>query len=360
MIASGWSPGCLPPSCRSSGVGPWIWPARVSSPLPRSRPIWGSVSRVCAGGSPGTTWTPVVARGSAPTNDASWSSCVGATGCWRRRSSSSSALAYITQERTRSLEPHQDAQGVGLTAAVVLDRHVARGAPVVVNVIPANAHPSRVEALPADNALVPGAPRPDCLSQDSSLARMTCASADSNPIRAHPGVDSHRPTATRPPRSRPSTLAQYRQPRPGFLAILWPPTSKKAAPPPGETASDLPKRGADGTRTHDPLQRDGNLTRLAAHRADSRRLWTSLLWPGPRPRSARCDDSTVSGFAGLSRPGWGNLARSFWPVLVHLLSGMTRRSGEVSVKAGHAPIDLECGNAEAFGDPRRGVRARLL
>ena len=45
---------------------------------------------------------------------------------------------------------------------------------------------------------------PPRLAVDSSLTPPACASADSNPRRAHRGVDSYRPTATRRPRSRPA------------------------------------------------------------------------------------------------------------------------------------------------------------
>ena len=62
---------------------------------------------------------------------------------------------------------------------------------------------------------------------------------------------------------------------------------QEAAPPPGETAADLLKRGAEGTRTLDPLQRDGRIALLAADRGDWRRLGPSPLWPEPPPRSAR-------------------------------------------------------------------------
>ena len=54
-------------------------------------------------------------------------------------------------------------------------------------------------------------------------------------------------------------------------------TSKKAASPAGETASDLLKRGTEGTRTLDPLHHDDGLTHLAAHRVDWRRLGPSPL-----------------------------------------------------------------------------------
>jgi len=117
----------------------------------------------------------------------------------------------------------------------------------------------------------------------------------------------------------PSPAPRSLRPRGHFVATFWPSTSKKAAPPPGEAASDLPKRGADGTRTHDPLQHDGRLARLAADRVDWRRLGPSPLWPGPRPRSARCDASTISTSARLSRSSWIYLARSFWLLLVHPL-----------------------------------------
>ena len=103
---------------------------------------------------------------------------------------------------------------------------------------------------------------------------------DSNPSREHPRVDCYKPTVTRRPRSPPSHPPRGAPPRPDFVSTFWPSTSKKAASPPGETASDLPKRGTEGTRFLDPLHRDARIARFAAHRAGWRRLVPSPFWPG--------------------------------------------------------------------------------